>query len=241
MAVAYTITRTVLWDTGSDQLLLPRSTCTTCADKTLFDSSKSTTFSNKPGTRQNPLFSTGADSIPFTVPEGASGLTVHDKIALGDFVVASQEFVLCDKYAAALDVMPIDGIMGLGPLSSGTEKSWYWNLYAQGVLDSAVFSFYTPAGDLEGGELTLGGIDETKYEGSLNYTTFSGSGFTLAQSSILINGKAFTGTSAQGAAILDTGTAFMQTPSYAVAKQLYAQISPKITQIDKAGAWGAVS
>ncbi|KAK6088720.1 hypothetical protein SCUP234_00600 [Seiridium cupressi] len=230
---------TVLWDTGSSELLIPRSTCTTCADKTLFDSSKSTTFSNKPGTRRQELFSTGADSIPFSVAEGASGVVVHDKVAIGDLIVDSQEMLLCDKFAAALDVMPIDGIMGLGPPSTGTDKSWYWNLYANGLLDSPVFSFYTPAGEIEGGELTLGGIDETKYVGTLNYTAFSSGGFNLAQSSILINGKAFTGTSAKGTAILDTGTAFMQTPSYAVAKQLYAQISSKITQIDSAGAWGA--
>ncbi|KAI1877381.1 hypothetical protein JX265_003389 [Neoarthrinium moseri] len=215
------------------------STCTTCGDKKLFDSSKSKSFSNKPGTRRQALFSTGADSIPFTVPEGASGLVVHDKVALGDLSVASQQFLLCDKYAAALDVMPIDGIMGMGPPSSGSEKAWYWNLYADGQLDAPVFSFYTPPGDINGGELTLGGIDDTKFVGKLNYTAFSGGGFTLAQSSILINGKALTGTSAKGSAILDTGTAFMQTPSYAVAKALYAQISSKITQIDSAGAWGA--
>ncbi|KAF7520871.1 hypothetical protein G7054_g12644 [Neopestalotiopsis clavispora] len=231
---------TVLWDTGSPALLIPRSTCTTCGDKTLFDSSESSSFSNTPGTRQQELFSTGADSIPFTTPEGAVGNLVHEKVAIGDLVVDSQEMLLCSTYAAALDVMPIDGIMGMGPYSpNSAEKSWYWNLYESGQLDSPVFSFYTPPGDIDGGEITLGGIDESKYEGALNYTAFTSGGFNLAQSSILINGKAFTGTSAKGTAILDTGTAFMQTPSYAVAKQLYAQISSKITQIDSAGAWGA--
>lgn len=169
------------------------------------------------------------------------GNLVHEKVAIGDLVVDSQEMLLCSTYAAALDVMPIDGIMGMGPYSpNSAEKSWYWNLYESGQLDSPVFSFYTPPGDIDGGEITLGGIDESKYEGALNYTAFTSGGFNLAQSSILINGKAFTGTSAKGTAILDTGTAFMQTPSYAVAKQLYAQISSKITQIDSAGAWGAV-
>lgn len=31
----------------------------------------------------------------------------------------------------------------------------------------------------------------------------------------------------------------MQTPNYQTAKKLYAAIPPNITQIDKAGAWGA--
>lgn len=69
------------------------------------DSSSSTSFSNTPGTRQVALFSTGADSIPFTVAQGASGNVVHDTVALGNLTVASQEFLLCDKYADVLDVM----------------------------------------------------------------------------------------------------------------------------------------
>lgn len=218
--------------------MLPRSTCTTCGTHKLFDSSKSTTFSAKPGTRSNPLFSTGADSIPFKTPEGASGLSVHDTITLGPFTSKSQSFILCDKYADALDTMPIDGIMGLGPRSTSTAtKPFYWNLYDEGQLDSAVFSFYTPPGDLYGAELTLGGIDTTKYTGEIQYTAFSGGGFNLRQQGVYIGSTLLADSAAT--AILDTGTAFMQTPDYATAKKLYAAISPKITQIDSAGAWGA--
>ncbi|KAH8680609.1 aspartic peptidase domain-containing protein [Xylariales sp. PMI_506] len=232
--------QTVLWDTGSPILLLPGSTCTTCGTKTLFDSSKSTTFKDTPGTRRSEEFSTGADSIPFTIPEGVSGIEVEDTISIGGLSVAGQQFLLCDKYAAVLDVMPIDGIMGMSSPSGGAEQSWYWALYAAGKLASPVFSFYTPPGEITGGEITLGGIDSTKYTGELAYTTFSSElgGFTLAQSSLEINGVAFASLKAKGSAILDTGTAFIQTPSYAVAKQLYAQISPKFIQIDPAGAWG---
>ncbi|KAF3000410.1 hypothetical protein E8E14_002612 [Neopestalotiopsis sp. 37M] len=230
---------TVAWDTGSVDLLLPGTNCTTCSNHTLFDPTKSSTYSPLPGRRTKTYYSTGVDSIPFTVPEGEGGVIVHDKIALGDLVVDSQGFILVDESAAALNKMPVDGILGLGaPNVTGIgQEPWYWNLYDSGQLASPVFAFYTPAGDIDGAELTLGGIDDTKYEGEIPYTKLESSrgGYTLRQSGLYINGEVFSKT---GTAILDTGTAFMQTPNYAIAKKLYAAISPNITQIDEAGAWG---
>ncbi|KAH8674021.1 aspartic peptidase domain-containing protein [Xylariales sp. PMI_506] len=231
---------TVAWDTGSVDLLLPGINCTTtCTGHTLFDPSKSSTYSPLPGRRTETFYSTGVDSIPFIIPEGEAGVIVHDKIGLGDLIVDSQGFILVDTSAAALNKMPVDGILGLGaPNVTGIgEVPWYWNLYYSGQLASPVFAFYTPAGDINGAELTLGGIDETKYEGEIPYTKVLNDrgGFTLDQTGLYIDGAVFSRT---GIAILDTGTAFLQTPDYATAKKLYAAISPNITQIDKAGAWG---
>lgn len=135
-----------------------------------------------------------------------------------------------------------------------TGTSWYWNLVDSGQLDSAIYSFYIPPGDINGGEVTLGGIDDTKFEGELEWsrcdlkaTTLFGA-YVLDQLAMYSDGSLLNnGTSADGTveplpvgfAIMDTGTAFMQTPDYATAENLYAQISPNITQIDPAGAWGA--
>lgn len=248
--------RTVLFDTGSPDLLLPESNCTTCGDLTLFNPNRSSTFSPLPGNEVNYDFATGADSIPFTVPEGATCRLVHDTVALGtgDLKVSDQEFVLCDSYAEALDISGISGIMGMSlPQSGGDVKSWYWTLVDDGQLDSPVYSFYIPPGDIHGGEVTLGGVDESKVEGDIVYldldpeVTDIYSAYSLDQYAIYSNGKALTNTSSNGTdtplpfgwAVLDTGTAFMQTPDYATAKNIYAQISPKIYQIDEAGAWGA--
>lgn len=127
-------------------------------------------------------------------------------------------------------------------------ESWYWHLVDSGQLDSPYYSFYLPAGDIDGGEVTLGGIDETKYEGDLTWTgcdkvaTKAFGAYILDQTAIYSDGDLLTnGTAAMptGWAILDTGTAFMQTPDYATAANIYAQISANITQIDPAGAWGA--
>lgn len=232
--------------------MLPGHNCTTCADLTLFNPSTSSTFSPLPGTKVNYDFSTGADSIPFTVPEGATCRIVHDTVALGtgELEVDNQEFVLCDSYAEALDVSGISGIMGMSlPQSGGSVASWYWNLVNDSQLDSPLYSFYTPPGDIDGGQVTLGGVDDSKVDGDIVYMDLNSaitnlySAYVVNQYAMYANGELLTnGTKAAlpfGYAILDTGTAFMQTPDYDTAKNIYAQISPNITQIDPAGAWGA--
>lgn len=136
-----------------------------------------------------------------------------------------------------------------------SASSWYWALVDDGQLDSPYYSFYIPAGDINGGEVTLGGVDDTKYEGDIAWThcataaTELFEAYVVDQFAIYSNGALLTnGTDAangttvplpEGWAILDTGTAFMQTPDYETARNIYAQISPNITQIDPAGAWGA--
>lgn len=148
--------------------------------------------------------------------------------------------------ADALDVMPIDGIMGMSLPESGT--SWFWNLVDSGQLDSPQVGFYIPPGDINGGEVTLGGYDDTKFEGDLIWTDAPAvyskvfGSYVLDQYAMYSNGTLLNnGTTmfATGLAILDTGSAFIQTPDYESAANIYAQISPNITQIDPAGAWGA--
>ncbi|PSR83510.1 aspartic peptidase domain-containing protein [Coniella lustricola] len=238
---------TALFDTGSPAFIIGASNCTTCGDKNLFDPSLSSTYLDSPGKFENYLFSTGADSQPFAEPEGATGYLVQDTISWGDLTVENQEFVICVTMSEALDAMPIDGIMGMSVRSSGSSESWYWNLVDSGQLDSGVYSFYIPGGDITGGEVTLGGIDKTKYTGDLQYTKLNVESnlfesYVVNWNGMYINGEVLdNGTDAftTGWAILDTGTAFMQTPDYETAVNIYAKISSNITQIDPAGAWGA--
>lgn len=244
-----------MFDTGSPLLLLPRNNCTTCGNLALFNPGESSTFSPLPGTEVDEDFSTGADSIPFLTPQGAKCKYVNDAVGLssGKLKVTGQHFALCDTYAEALDISGISGIMGMSlPNSAGRYPSWYWNLVNSGQLDSALYSFYTPPGDIEGGQVTLGGVDNSKVKGAITYTSLDTSAtnglsaYVVDQFAVYSNGKALKTSASssaaplpRGLAILDTGTAFMQAPDYTTAKNIYAQISPNITQIDPAGAWGA--
>lgn len=237
--------------------MLPQSNCTTCGNHRLFNPANSSSFSPAPGTPDNPEFATGADSIPLQEAEGATCHVNQETVAIGNLQVTDQYLLLCDSYAPILDEQPIDGIIGLGlPNSNSGVQSWFWNLWYSGQIPSAIFSFYTPAGNLDGAELTLGGSDQSKYKGDLAWTVLSQtedgqpSGWVVDQQAVLMstnNNSAQTPVSlniqgeggALGWAVLDTGTAFIQTPDNVTAARMYAQISPAITLIDPAGAWGA--
>ncbi|KAK7912217.1 pepsin A1 [Apiospora marii] len=242
-------TLSVLWDTGSSALLLPQSNCTTCGTHRLFNPANSSSFTPAPGTFVNPLFSTGPDSIPLQQAEGATCYINQDAVAIGDLQVKSQYLLLCDSYAPILDEQPIDGIIGLDPPNGDSgPQSWFWNLWYGGQLPSAVFAFYTPAGNLDGAELALGGYDQSKFKGDLAWAALSHgesgepSGWVVdyhamsistdkhnTQTPVNLNAAQGDDAGAVGWAVLDTGTAFIQAPDNATAAQIYAQVSPAIT------------
>ncbi|KAG6362651.1 hypothetical protein INS49_007743 [Diaporthe citri] len=254
---------TASFDTGSSRFILPRVNCTTgtCANLTLFDPDKSSTFSPLPGTDEQSTFATGSDSVPLPRPEVVTCRSVHDTVSLawGQLKVENQGFALCDTYTGAMGESKISGIMGMGIYDpSANDTPWYWNLVEDGQLESHLFSFYIPpaelVGKLDGGQVTLGGMDMSKVDGDIHWTNLSVDAtpdvytYVLDQSAIYADGKILDpsvpnanlpNATAFGYAFLDTGTAFMQTPDFDTAKAIYAQISPNITQIDPAGAWGA--
>ncbi|KAG8157249.1 hypothetical protein KVR01_012957 [Diaporthe batatas] len=250
---------TALLDTGTNLLFLPRSNCTTCPNLTLFDPDKSNTFSGLPGVEATFPFVIGADSIPLLRPEEVTCKSVHDTVSLGygKLKVDGQHFALCDKYLGFPDQparSPISGIMGMGIRNPFTnETPWFWNLFEDDQLESPLFSLYTPPHDLAGGQVTLGGVDESKVEGNISWTSLNAVAsrdlfsYVIDLSNIYANGRILSGNLSDlspasapfSYAILDTAVPFIQTPRHIVSKSIYAHISPNITQIDHTGAWGA--
>ncbi|CAJ2512164.1 Uu.00g051790.m01.CDS01 [Anthostomella pinea] len=242
---------TVLFDTGYGDLIIPQSNCTTCGEHTLFNPNNSSSFSAIPNGSIMVLFGTGADSVPLSEEETASGNIVYDRVAIGPLKYDDQAFILCDKYTSALSSMPIDGIMGLSPMNVTDldEPSFFWNLWKSGQLQSPVFSLYMPADNASGAEITLGDSDPDKYDGAITWVDLDPVAFrkwntwVFGQSAVYANGKLLskwtgpTTSSPDGhSAILDTGTAFIQTPDFATASAIYAALSPQIRMIDPAGA-----
>lgn len=165
-------------------------------------------------------------------------------------------FLLCYEEAPVLSSMPgVDGVLGLSLNGSG---SFQWALYEAGLIDSGIFGMYIPPGQVTGGQLTLGGVDETKFEGNLTWISLDRNlaaeheQWVVDMQTISINGKQLqvpdpstTDSSPSKlpypqslVQVLDTGTSFIMAPDNATAAALYAQISPKIFQIDPVGTWG---
>ncbi|KAI4527056.1 acid protease [Schizophyllum commune Loenen D] len=163
-----------------------------------------------------------ATKTPFQVTYGTgavAGAIVQDNIAMGGltldahtFGVATQE---TDDFAD--DSVPFDGLMGLAQstLSNQGVPTPPEALASAGLIQDAIVSYKIPrlADGLNDGQVTFGGLDDTKFDASTLTTVenVSPDGFWEAD----LDGATMDGTDLgfKGrTAILDTGTTLMIVP-----------------------------
>jgi len=163
-----------------------------------------------------------------------SGTEYTDTVTLGGLTVAKQSIGVAST-STGFD--GTDGILGVGPviLTQGTVSgttsvpTFLDNLYSQGSITiEALGVYFAPESgsdtDDENGELTLGGVDTSKYTGTLTYVAKSTVSpysyyWGIAVASIKY-GTTSLSTSAN--AIVDTGTTLIYIPSAAYTKFLTA-------------------
>ncbi|KAF9549543.1 hypothetical protein EC957_003495 [Mortierella hygrophila] len=189
------------FDTGSSDIWFPSSTCTTTACKahTRFNSAKSTSY-QADGRKWNIAYGDGST---------ASGILGSDLVSVGGISVR-QTIGLATKESSQFGSSPEDGLFGLGfdtIESVSGVKTFLDNAISAGVLAQPVVSVFLPSERLfngEGGEYLFGGIDSTKYTGSLTYVPVTTKGYWQ----ILVQDASYNGVSlgqtSQG--IVDTGT-----------------------------------
>ncbi|KAF7903608.1 uncharacterized protein EAF01_006657 [Botrytis porri] len=161
-----------------------------------------------------------------------SGREYTDTVSFGGLTVKSQSI---GAATSASGFSGVDGILGVGPVDltestvSGlfTVPTFMDNLKSQGSIASEVLGVYFKPesgsdADDNNGELTLGGVDTTKYTGTLTYFPKATSGQASYYWGINIAGFTYgtttLATSATG--IVDTGTTFIYIPTAAYNKFL---------------------
>lgn len=118
------------------------------------------------------------------------------------------------------------GILGMAfdSISVDDLPTFFSDLVKQGVVDEPVFAFSLGKKDGQVGELTIGGIDSTKYTGDLFYQPLSSETYwEIPLGGIKINGASQTTVTK---AILDTGTSLLAGPTAdvkAIAKKVGAK------------------
>ncbi|KAF9297058.1 extracellular aspartic proteinase [Linnemannia elongata] len=189
------------FDTGSSDIWFPSSSCTTTACKAhnRFYSSRSTSYQ--------------ADGRKWSIAYGdgstASGILGSDLVNVGGISVR-QTIGLATRESSQFGSSPEDGLFGLGfntIESVSGVKTFLDNAIAAGALAQPVVSVFLPSERLfngQGGEYLFGGIDSTKYTGSLTYVPVTQKGYWQ----ILVQDASYNGVSlgqtSQG--IVDTGT-----------------------------------
>ncbi|KAF8142717.1 acid protease [Mycena galopus ATCC 62051] len=231
---------TVVFDTGSDELLIPGTNCTTsCSNQNKFDPTQSSTFiPDLADGIFTESFITGGDASPWGLKDWSMTLVEGaDTMSVGGLSVSNVSFFLIQNQSQPFSVDPYDGILGLSTDLSDT--SFFHGLISQGL--PPIYGFYVTPHSVGGAELTLGGVDSSKF---ISQTIFAplvadaGGAWILNSLGIAVNGQTNNVLAVDTEVLFDTGTTNVFLP-LTMAEALYAFISPEI-QLNPAepGAWG---
>jgi len=215
-------TFSVIFDTGSSNLWVPSTHCTSiaCFLHNRFDSKKSTTFKNN-GTEFEIHYGTGS----------LEGIISNDVLSVGDITVENQDFGESVKEPGLTFAFgKFDGIFGLGydRISVKGVVPPFYNMINQELLDEPIFSFWlSDANKVQevGGELVFGGSDQSHFTGDIHWAPVRRKGYWEVE----LEKVAFDGEEIDmedtGAAI-DTGTSLLAVPTV-VAELINKQIGAK--------------
>ncbi|ELU36268.1 Asp domain-containing protein [Rhizoctonia solani AG-1 IA] len=182
---------TVVFDTGSFSGEIPT------ASSTFYDYHRSSTEN----------FGTGVGVDPSVRDSFLTLSAVRDIVAIAGLSAAKTDFYLITKQSSGFDrcigAFP-DMVTGMGYSADGTV---FQNLVNQGL--PAVFGMWLTPKSVGGAELTLGGIDNSKFSGPVTYIPVDPAtqGFwQLVSSQYAVNGKTSAALKKTTHVIFDSGT-----------------------------------
>ncbi|XP_059181954.1 nothepsin [Centropristis striata] len=200
----------VVFDTGSSDLWVPSTYCVSqaCALHRRFRAFESSSFHH--------------DGRMFGIHYGSGhllGVIGRDSLKVAGLTVLNQEFgESVYEPGAAFVMAKFDGVLGMGypSLAEILGNPVFDNMVAQKTVQESVFSFYLSRGTSSGtpeGELLLGGTDEAKYSGPINWLPVTAKGYwQIKMDSVAVQGvSSFCPHGCQ--AIVDTGTSLIAGPT----------------------------
>lgn len=194
----------VVFDTGSSNLWLPSTNCSSCAFHPRYDHTKSSTYT--------------ANGTNFAIQYGSgpvSGFVSQDYVNVGGLTVKNvlfAEITDASGLGLAYAIGKFDGIQGMAfqTISVNGMTPTFFEMVQQGLVDEPVFSFFLETSG-ENGELTFGGMDPAHYTGPVTTVPLSSETYYEVQlDSLSINGAPVT---TVNKAILDTGTSLLAGPT----------------------------
>jgi cathepsin D len=208
----------MLLDTGAANTWVMGSNCTTsaCLAHDTFGSQDSSTLH--------------VTTTPWSVSYGTGtvqGVTASDTVAFANYSI-EMGFGSATVTSNNFNNYPMDGILGLGRAASneiGTPTVMQV-LDDNNLLQANILGIHLQRNSdgAKDGQITFGGVDHSKYQGSLSYTATVAVDSTLWE--IPVDDLAVSGTSCKltgKSAIIDTGTSYILMPP-ADAQTLHAQI-----------------
>ncbi|KAI0254672.1 Asp-domain-containing protein [Lactifluus subvellereus] len=209
----------VILDTGSSNLWVPSTQCTSiaCFLHTKFDSSASSTY------RPN--------GTSFSIKYGSGsmeGFVSRDHLRIGDLTIRDQLFAEAVKEPGlAFAFGKFDGILGLAydTISVNHVPPPFYEMINQKLIDEPVFAFRLGSSEYDGGEVVFGGIDQSAYTGEIRYVPVRRQAYWEVELEKVRFGYDELELENTGAAI-DTGTSLIVLPTD-IAEMLNTQIGAK--------------
>lgn len=195
----------MLIDTGSANTWVFSSDCTsdTCSIHNTFGAKDSASLKS---TSETWSLAYGTGSV--------QGIVATDKIAFANYTV-NMGFGLATNASDDFNNYPMDGILGLGRKSSEqlSTQTIMEVLNAQTSLTQNILGIHLnrAVDGTKDGEITFGGVDTSKFSGTISYTnTSNDNSWEIPVEDVLVNGTPAKFTARQ--AIIDTGTTFILMP-----------------------------
>ncbi|KAF9454017.1 acid protease [Macrolepiota fuliginosa MF-IS2] len=221
----------VVFDTGSDTLEFASTLCPECVNQVQFDPTKSSTFQDG-GTTSTITFATGGGVDPVVGDNYQLTLrSAIDTVSVGGLTAPGVSLFLVTNQTSPFDIDPYSGIQGLSPSGiSARAQGFFASLVNQGL--PSLFSMYITPKAVGNAELTIGGIDTTKFTGtpifaSILPTSQLNTAWQLKSPALSVNGKTNSILTRSRSIIFDSGTSNVLF-STDTTEAIYALISPDI-------------
>ncbi|PKK48834.1 hypothetical protein CI102_6320 [Trichoderma harzianum] len=222
-------TLTVVFDTGSSDVVIPSTQCDANPGCTglqhRFAPEKSETFTSLNGSFRI-SYSTGTGVVASGNVE-IEGVISRDVISVAGLQVQDFQFGLITNQSAALGVDPFDGIVGMGfPSGLTTDPhTFLGGVNGSGQIPEAVYGLYLTPQSVGHAEISLGGVDSSKLVSEINYIpVFPATG-------------QFNGLSKKSMLTIRSPMSNIVAPKND-AEEIYAMISPDIKPVDSVGTYG---
>jgi saccharopepsin len=197
----------VIFDTGSADLWVMSTECTSaaCQGHPRFNASASSTYKQN-GTEFSIVYGTGQ----------VAGQIGYDTLGFGGLTIKNQGFGETRRAPGSTFMgTPFNGLMGMGFQELSTTKTVtpFQNLLSQKAITDAIFAFkLNPKSSRSGGQLTLGGLDPSDYEGPITWLPLTRALYWEVSMEHVQLGSMQLMDPAR--AIIDTGTSLIACPTF---------------------------
>ncbi|BGP29181.1 hypothetical protein JCM10296v2_000919 [Rhodotorula toruloides] len=206
------------FDTGSADLWMPSSQCTSsaCSGKHKYDASASS--SSVPVTSKTFSVSYGDGS-------SSSGPVYQDTVTVAGLVGTGQTFGAATTLSTSFASDPEDGLAGLAfpSISDLQSPTLFQTLWNEGKVSANQFSFRLSSGNAAPSELYFGGMNPAHYvAGTTQWASVTSQSYWVVTGATAVNGKAVSAVNNFNA-IIDTGTTLIVIPT-AAAQSFWAAV-----------------